>query len=96
MIVPTGLFEITEHLNHSKRGALLVGNIKSGLLQSGMSIANPSNPQSFVLASVEYMDNLGPGKQRVALFLKDSPTFDQLKIAFPVGTKAIASTRPKD
>lgn len=96
MIVPTGLFEITDHLNHAKRGALLVGNIRSGLLQPGMGLANPARPESYVLASVEYMDNLAPGKQRVALFLRDSPPFDQLKAAFPVGTQAVASTRPKD
>lgn len=92
MIVPTGLFEVTGHLNHSIRGALLVGNMKSGLIQPGMSLASPVGPDSFMVASVEFMDSISPGKHRVALFLKDSPPFDRLKELFPLATPATAST----
>lgn len=92
MIVPTGLFEITDHLHHARRGPLLVGHIKSGLVQPGMGLALPPG-DSYVISAVEYMDNLAQGQRRVALFLEASPAFEALKEAFPKGAKAVASTR---
>jgi len=79
------LFEVTDHLEISGRGAFVIGRIRDGVFRVGMQVSTGGEPPALTISRVEYLDRVAERKFWNVLAFREHPTLEFLKRVFPIG-----------
>lgn len=83
--IAKSLFEVTDHLELSGRGAFVIGHIRDGVFRIGMQVHTGEVPDFLTISDIEYLDKVSERKFWNALAFREHPTLEFLKRVFPIG-----------
>ena len=81
-------FQVHDVFEISGRGRVVSGNVLEGKIQVGMRAVQEGTPggQRWLIAGVEFADNLGSHEHHVALVLPHAPSLVELRAALQGGS----------